>query len=76
MDQQLKQAIKFQRGVTLKELSDRVLVASSQDIYALVPVPWQKQVKTLSTTGPVLVVVMECTVYLVPHNQLLYRLFS
>ncbi|XP_067944461.1 transforming growth factor-beta receptor-associated protein 1-like [Watersipora subatra] len=47
LDQQQKQAIKFQRGIKLQELSDRVLVSSGQDIYALVPVPWQKQVEGL-----------------------------
>lgn len=42
-DQQQKQAIPFQRGIILQELGDRVLVCSSNDVYALVPVPWQKQ---------------------------------
>lgn len=44
LNQQQKQALQFQRGVSLQEQSDRVFVASAQDIYALVPVPWQKQV--------------------------------
>lgn len=47
IDQQQKQAIQFQRGVSLQELSDRILVASAHEIYALVPVPWQKQVRML-----------------------------
>ena len=46
-DQQQKQAIQFNRGVSLEQLSDRILVASSHDIYALVPVPWETQVRHL-----------------------------
>ena len=46
-DQQQKQAIQFNRGVSLEHLSDRILVASSHDIYALVPVPWETQVRHL-----------------------------
>ena len=44
LDQQQKQSLPFQGGRTLGHFDGRLFVASGRDIYALVPVPIQKQV--------------------------------
>ncbi|KAL4225569.1 transforming growth factor [Mactra antiquata] len=47
LDQQQKQAIPFQGGVVLNDFDGRIFVASSKEIYSLVPVAWEKQVQGL-----------------------------
>ncbi|XP_074660647.1 transforming growth factor-beta receptor-associated protein 1-like [Tubulanus polymorphus] len=47
IDQQQKQTIPFQGGVFLGVFEDKILVASSKEIYALVPVAWEKQIQSL-----------------------------
>ena len=44
LDQQQKQAIPFQGGVVLSDFDGRIFVASTKEIYSLVPVAWEKQV--------------------------------
>ena len=44
LDQQQKQAIPFQGGVVLSDYDGRIFVASTKEIYSLVPVAWEKQV--------------------------------
>lgn len=44
LDQQQKQAIPFQGGVYLGDFDGRIFVASSREIYSLVPIPFEKQV--------------------------------
>lgn len=44
LDQQQKQAIPFQGGMVLNDFDGRLFVASSREIYSLVPVAWEKQV--------------------------------
>lgn len=47
LDQQQKQAIPFQGGVVLSDFDGRLFVASSREIYSLVPVAWEKQVSSV-----------------------------
>lgn len=47
LDQQQKQAIPFQGGVILNDYDGRIFVASTKEIYSLVPVAWEKQVQSL-----------------------------
>ena len=51
LDQQQKQAIPFQGGVVLSDFDGRIFVASTKEIYSLVPVAWEKQVSTKSCTN-------------------------
>lgn len=44
LDQQQKQAIPFQGGTFLGNFDGRIFVASTREIYSLVPVAWEKQV--------------------------------
>jgi len=44
LDQQQKQAIPFQGGIVLSDFDGKIFVASSKEIYSLVPVAWEKQV--------------------------------
>ena len=44
LDQQQKQSIPFQGGQHLGEFDGKIFVASAQDIYALIPIPVEKQV--------------------------------
>lgn len=48
LDQQQKQTIPFQGGVYLENFDGKVLIASTREIYSLVPVAWEKQVLILS----------------------------
>ena len=41
---QQKQAIPFQGGAALDDFDGRLFVASGREVYALVPVPFEKQV--------------------------------
>ncbi|CAI9729846.1 growth factor-beta receptor-associated 1-like [Octopus vulgaris] len=47
LDQQQKQAIPFQGGCLLGDFDGRIFVSSSKEIYALVPVAWEKQIQAL-----------------------------
>ncbi|KAL3842523.1 hypothetical protein ACJMK2_020527 [Sinanodonta woodiana] len=47
LDQQQKQAIPFQGGSTIGDFDGRVFISSAKEIYALVPVAWEKQVQAL-----------------------------
>lgn len=47
LDQQQKQAIPFQGGTLLGDFDGRIFVSSSKEIYALVPVAWEKQIQAL-----------------------------
>ncbi|CAL1541537.1 unnamed protein product [Lymnaea stagnalis] len=47
LDQQQKQAIPFQGGVFLGDFDGRIFVASSREIYSLVPIPFEKQIQAL-----------------------------
>ncbi|XP_005106604.1 transforming growth factor-beta receptor-associated protein 1 [Aplysia californica] len=47
LDQQQKQAIPFQGGVVLGDFDGRIFVASSREIYSLVPIPFEKQIQAL-----------------------------
>lgn len=47
LDQQQKQSLPFQGGRCLGHFDGRLFVASLRDIYALVPVPVQKQLQSL-----------------------------
>ncbi|CAG2204159.1 TGFBRAP1 [Mytilus edulis] len=47
LDQQQKQAIPFQGGTYLGNFDGKLFVASGREIYALVPVAWEKQVQAL-----------------------------
>ena len=44
LDQQQKQTIPFQGGVYLENFDGKVFIASTREIYSLVPVAWEKQV--------------------------------
>ena len=44
LDMQQKQAIPFQGGAALDDFDGRLFVASVREVYALVPVPFEKQV--------------------------------
>ncbi|KAH3886109.1 transforming growth factor-beta receptor-associated protein 1-like [Dreissena polymorpha] len=47
LDQQQKQAIPFQGGVIMNDYDGRIFIASTKEIYSLVPVAWEKQVQGL-----------------------------
>ncbi|GAB1609663.1 transforming growth factor-beta receptor-associated protein 1-like [Argonauta hians] len=47
LDQQQKQAIPFQGGLVLGDFDGRIFVSSCKEIYALVPVAWEKQIQAL-----------------------------
>ncbi|GFR68319.1 transforming growth factor-beta receptor-associated protein 1 [Elysia marginata] len=47
LDQQQKQAIPFVSGVFLGDFDGRIFVASSREIYSLVPIPFEKQIQAL-----------------------------
>ncbi|BFZ03908.1 hypothetical protein BsWGS_06948 [Bradybaena similaris] len=47
LDQQQKQAIPFQGGVFLGDFDGRIFVASCREIYALLPIPFEKQIQAL-----------------------------
>ncbi|CAH1787439.1 unnamed protein product [Owenia fusiformis] len=47
LDQQQKQSIPYQGGIYLDEYEGRVFIASLKEIYALVPIAWEKQVTSL-----------------------------
>ncbi|KAK2144182.1 hypothetical protein LSH36_779g02008 [Paralvinella palmiformis] len=47
LDQQQKQSIPFQGGQHLGEFDGKIFVASAQDIYALIPIPVEKQIQAL-----------------------------
>ncbi|KAL5007714.1 hypothetical protein ScPMuIL_016520 [Solemya velum] len=47
LDQQQKQAIPFQGGTFLGNFDGRIFIASTREIYSLVPVAWEKQVQAL-----------------------------
>lgn len=47
LDQQQKQAIPFQGGAALDDFDGRLFVASGREVYALVPVPFEKQIQAL-----------------------------
>ncbi|CAH1787440.1 unnamed protein product [Owenia fusiformis] len=47
LDQQQKQSIPYQGGIYLDEYEGRVFIASLKEIYALVPIAWEKQLISL-----------------------------
>ncbi|KAK7098537.1 transforming growth factor-beta receptor-associated protein 1-like [Littorina saxatilis] len=47
LDMQQKQAIPFQGGAALDNFDGRLFVASGREVYALVPVPFEKQIQAL-----------------------------
>ena len=51
LDQQQKQAIPFQGGVVLGDYEGLIFVASGKEIYSLVSVPFEKQVRKFHGTN-------------------------
>ncbi|ESP04691.1 hypothetical protein LOTGIDRAFT_135703 [Lottia gigantea] len=47
LDQQQKQAIPFQGGVFMNDFDGKLFIASSREIYSLVPVAFEKQIQAL-----------------------------
>ncbi|XP_022096424.1 transforming growth factor-beta receptor-associated protein 1-like [Acanthaster planci] len=47
LDQQQKQTIPFQSGKIVGDFEGRIFVASSKEVYALVPIPVEKQIQAL-----------------------------
>ena len=48
LDQQQKQSIPFSGGALLGEFDGKIFVARDRDLYALVPIPVETQVRTRS----------------------------
>nr|XP_006114637.1 transforming growth factor-beta receptor-associated protein 1 isoform X1 [Pelodiscus sinensis] len=50
LDQQLKQTLPFKEGHILQDFEGKVIVATTKDVYILVPLPLEKQIQDLLTS--------------------------